>query len=110
MKRDDGARRSLLATRVRGICARSAARNRMSLMTLGQASASTQICTLGARECPVPSVPPAELAVIPADDLPGDDLEHHALGGALGGARGRRPTAATLGHGREDRLHGLGAL
>ena len=37
-----------LATRVSGRPTRSAARNRMSLMTLGQASASTQICMAAA--------------------------------------------------------------
>jgi hypothetical protein len=35
----------VLATSVVTICARSAARNKISLMTCGQASASTQICT-----------------------------------------------------------------
>src|SRR4030067_3733975 len=41
---DGGVCSGLLATRITAIARRSAARNRMSLMTLGQASASTQIC------------------------------------------------------------------
>src|SRR5213593_3572599 len=45
MKGDGGTRSSVLATSVVMICARSAARNRISLMTRGHASASTQICT-----------------------------------------------------------------
>src|SRR5690606_25666719 len=45
-------------TSVTGIRVRSAARNRMSLMTLGQASASTQMCmcsrtTANAKDTPV---------------------------------------------------------
>jgi hypothetical protein len=43
-KREGGVRSHWLATRVTWTCARSAARNRMSLITPGQASASTQIC------------------------------------------------------------------
>src|SRR3989454_546000 len=44
MKGDDGVRSSVLATSVITTCARSAARNRISFMACGQASASTQIC------------------------------------------------------------------
>ena len=44
MKREGGVRSGLFATSVIGISGRSAARNRMSLITAGQASASTQIC------------------------------------------------------------------
>jgi hypothetical protein len=43
MNRDGGTRRFWLATSVSGICTRSAARNRISLITFGHASASTQI-------------------------------------------------------------------
>src|SRR3989337_3472307 len=45
MKGDGGVRSGALATSVVRTCARSAARNRISLMTWGHASASTQICT-----------------------------------------------------------------
>src|SRR2546427_3043777 len=45
MKGDGGTRSSVLATSVVMSCGRSAARNRISLMTRGHASASTQICT-----------------------------------------------------------------
>src|SRR3972149_9366440 len=45
MNGDRGACRSRFATSVSGMRVRSAARNRISLMTKGQASASTQICT-----------------------------------------------------------------
>src|SRR5438105_4970881 len=41
---DTGVRRSWLATSVIGMRVRSAARKRMSLMTAGHASASTQMC------------------------------------------------------------------
>jgi hypothetical protein len=43
MKRDGGVRTGWFATNVSLIPARSAARNKISLITLGQASASTQI-------------------------------------------------------------------
>lgn len=44
-----GVLREWLATRVTGVPVRAAARNRMSRITAGQASASTQICAgLGA--------------------------------------------------------------
>ena len=49
MKAEGGVRSVVLATSVVMTCARSAARNRISLMTWGQASASTQICTQGFR-------------------------------------------------------------
>ena len=42
---EGGVRSSLFATSVIGIFERSAARYRMSLITAGQASASTQMCT-----------------------------------------------------------------
>src|SRR5260370_42592546 len=45
MKSDGGTRSALLATSVVRTCTRSAARYRISLMTLGHASASTQIRT-----------------------------------------------------------------
>src|SRR5512146_2773629 len=41
---DGGQYNSLFATSVNWICSRSAARNRISFMTFGHASASTQIC------------------------------------------------------------------
>jgi hypothetical protein len=44
MKREGGVRNIWLATSVVWICRRSAARKMISLMTPGQASASTQIC------------------------------------------------------------------
>jgi hypothetical protein len=47
MNGEGGTRSSLLATSVVMICARWAARNRISLITTGQASASTQICMVG---------------------------------------------------------------
>ena len=45
MKVEGGVRSVVLATSVVVTCMRSAARKRISLMTWGQASASTQICT-----------------------------------------------------------------
>jgi hypothetical protein len=47
MSADAGVRCSVLATRTIGTCVRSAARYRISLIGLGQASASTQICMPG---------------------------------------------------------------
>jgi hypothetical protein len=43
IKADGGVRKNWLATRVVLICALIAARNKISLITTGQASASTQI-------------------------------------------------------------------
>ena len=47
MNRDGGQRIHWFATSVTWTCARSAARNRMSLITPGHASASTQTCGCG---------------------------------------------------------------
>src|SRR6266851_9727101 len=65
MNGDGGVQRSLLATRITGTCVRSAARYRISLMTLGQASASTQICT----RCPSRATPARRSWLVTSSEL-----------------------------------------
>src|SRR5688572_23411359 len=68
MKGEVGIRSGVLATSVVRTCARSAARNRISLMTCGQASASTQIRT-------------QRLPNVMEDESPGQILGHAIVEG-----------------------------
>src|SRR5437899_649071 len=85
MNGEGGVRSGALATSVVRICARSAARNRISLMTCGHASASTQICTqrLSAPERRVKIGPPlrGDLSQ-PSFQVPPFGIVAHQLEGA----------------------------